>query len=142
MPATEAYELHVSQIRAFGGDHGARKHTGMEVIYHINQTRRQIDVLDMRHRIGRQNRNAQFAEQLRKAMIHERIVVVGSTRKHNRIGARLASGIESGGAPLDKLALEALLGIICHANCLARHIFVDAECLAQIRAQLAIAIGR
>mgnify|MGYP006870780074 CR=1 FL=1 len=46
-------------------------------------------------------------------MIHERIVVVGSTRKHNRIGARLASGIESGGAPLDKLALEALLGIIC-----------------------------
>ena len=72
-------------------------------------------------------------------MIHERIVVVGSTRKHNRIGARLASGIESGGAPLDKLALEALLGIICHANCLARHIFVDAECLAQIRTQLAIA---
>ena len=60
VPATEAYELNVFQIRAFGGDHGARKHTGMEVIYHINQTRRQIDVLDMRHRIGRQNRNAQF----------------------------------------------------------------------------------
>ena len=75
-------------------------------------------------------------------MVHERIVVVGSTRKHNRIGARLASGIESGGAPLDKLAFKALLGIIRHANCLARHIFVDAECLAQIRTQLAIAIGR
>ena len=142
MPATEAYELNVFQIRAFGGEHGARKHTGMEVIYHINQTRRQIDVLDMRHRIGRQNRNTQFAEQLRKAMVHERIVVVGTARKHNRIGAHLASGIEGGGAPLDKLALEAFLSTVGHANSLARHIFVDAECLAQIRAQLAIAISR
>ena len=28
VPATEAYKLNVFQIRAFGGEHGARKHTG------------------------------------------------------------------------------------------------------------------
>ena len=37
-------------------------------------------------------------------MVHERIVVVGTARKHNRIRRPpRASGIESGGAPLDKL---------------------------------------
>ena len=142
VPATEAYELHVFQIRAFRGNHGARKHARVEIVHHIDQARRQIDVLNMRHRIGRQNRNAQLAEQLRKAMVHERIVMIGSAREHDRVGARLARGVESGTAPLNKLALEAFLSIIGHANSLARHIFVNTERLAHIRAQLAIAIGR
>ena len=75
-------------------------------------------------------------------MVHERIVMIGSAREHDRVGARLARGVESGTAPLDKLALEAFLSTVGHANSLARHIFVNTERLAHISAQLAIAIGR
>ena len=140
MAAAEADELDVLERGVAGGDERGAEHARVEVVDDVEAAHREVDLGRPRHRVGREHGDAPAREQARKPVVDERVVVVGARSEHDGVGAGAARLLDDLGAAFDKAIAERSLRRIRRSDRTQRDLIGDAERLAQVGGELAVAV--